>query len=63
MSIIDVGTGAGALLPFYREAGIDLSGVLGVDLSSAMLANVEATYPRYSGSLGLGRKKQTKNSS
>ena len=43
--VVDVGTGAGALLPFYEAAGIDLSGVVGVDLAAAMLGHARAAHP------------------
>ncbi|CAN0488505.1 unnamed protein product, partial [Discosporangium mesarthrocarpum] len=32
-SIVDVGTGVGALLPFYKECGVPPERVTGVDLS------------------------------
>lgn len=37
-SVLDVGTGTGALLPFFREQGTELRKVTGVDLSKGMLS-------------------------
>ena len=43
--LLDVGTGAGALLPFYEECGIHESDVTGVDLCASMLAHARARFP------------------
>ena len=43
--VLDVGTGTGALLPFYEASGIELDGVTGVDLSGEMLAAARERFP------------------
>ena len=43
--LLDVGTGTGALLPFYEECGIHESDVTGVDLCASMLAHARARFP------------------
>ena len=45
-AVLDVGTGAGALLPFYEAAGISLAHVTGVDPCDAMLSHARARFPR-----------------
>ncbi|CAJ1359302.1 unnamed protein product [Effrenium voratum] len=44
-TLLDVGTGTGALLPFFQEAGVDLAQVVGVDLSAGMLGFAKERFP------------------
>lgn len=45
-TLLDVGTGTGALLPFFQESGADLSKVTGVDLSAGMLSFARQRFPQ-----------------
>lgn len=45
-TLLDVGTGTGALLPFFQESGCDLSKVTGVDLSAGMLSFARERFPQ-----------------
>ncbi|CAM9190049.1 unnamed protein product [Chrysoparadoxa australica] len=50
--VVDVGTGTGCLLPFYAEAGIEQSAVVGVDLSPKMLEVFKERWPKAESWLG-----------
>ena len=43
--VLDVGTGTGALLPFYRLRGIPPAQITGVDLCGAMLEHARLRFP------------------
>jgi len=43
--IIDVGTGTGALIPFFLEAGAQTANIVGVDLSHEMLSRARRRFP------------------
>ncbi len=44
-SVLDVGVGTGALLPYYLERGVREAAITGVDLSARMLDHARARYP------------------
>lgn len=44
--VLDVGTGTGVLLPFFKEQGVDLADVVGVDVSPGMLEVARRRYPQ-----------------
>ena len=44
-SVLDVGTGTGALVPFYEELGLSQGSITGVDLSPKMIAYAAERYP------------------
>lgn len=44
--VLDVGTGAGVLIPFYKALGVAEANVTGVDVSPGMLAVARRRYPR-----------------
>ncbi|CAK9039903.1 unnamed protein product [Durusdinium trenchii] len=45
-TLLDVGTGTGALLPFFKESGGDLAQITGVDLSAGMLGFARERFPQ-----------------
>lgn len=44
--VLDVGTGAGVLLPFFEEQGVAQRDIVGVDVSPSMLAVARRRYPQ-----------------
>mmetsp|Transcript_53896 Transcript_53896/g.100994 ORF Transcript_53896/g.100994 Transcript_53896/m.100994 type:complete len:253 (+) Transcript_53896:41-799(+) len=45
-TVLDIGTGTGALLPFFEAAGASLEDLTGVDLSSGMLTYARQRFPK-----------------
>lgn len=43
-SVLDVATGTGVMLPFYKEKGVSMLNVVGVDLSAGMLEHARERY-------------------